>query len=63
VRGFKQRGEEPNGGALTSAVGANEPKHLAGFNLQIEILNGSKVAVLLPEILEFNHSVTNQSGA
>ena len=58
--GPEQRGEEANRRALAGAVGADEAEHLAGLDLEIQVLDGDEFAVLLAEVLQFDHC--GQSG-
>ena len=53
--GPEQRGEEANRGALAGAVGADEAEHLAGADLEIQVLDGDEFAVDLGEVAEFDH--------
>ena len=53
--GPEQRGEKADRRALAGAVGADEAEHLAGPDLEVQVLDGREVAVFFGEVDEFNH--------
>ena len=53
--GLQQRGQEADGRALARPVGTDEAEHLAGLDLQVQLIDGQKVVVALAEVNEFDH--------
>jgi hypothetical protein len=49
--GLQQRGQDPHGGGLPGAVGAEQPQHGAGRYGQVEPVERGGLAVALPEPL------------
>src|SRR5258706_8176555 len=54
-RGGKQTGDAADGSGFPCAIGAEQPEYFAGLGDEADILHGRNVAVLLGEVLHFNH--------
>ena len=48
--GLQQRGQEADARALAGAVGTDEAEHLAGFDLQVQLIDGQQVVVTFREV-------------
>ena len=55
VGGFEQRGQEADRGALACSVGTDEAEHFSGFDLKVEPLDRSEIAVVFAKVGQFDH--------
>jgi len=60
--GGVQAEDHPHGGGLAGPVRAQEAGHLAGFDLERQVVNGNGCAVSLGEALCLDHRRTPRSG-
>jgi len=59
-RGRKQTGDAADGGGFSRAVGAEQPEYFTGLGDEADVLHRGNIAVLLAELLHFNHFVPSE---
>src|SRR5262249_47796823 len=58
ARGKEQADHELDGRGLAGAVGAKKGEQLAGLNAQVQVVDGGLGAVVLGDVVDFDHLLT-----